>query len=123
MPVHWDPLLPGLAPGTPATVHGLPSRDRVVVVDVAGTMIWQSAGGGPPRRPAWTPTAAEPAAAAPVGLVRHVRADAALLFAAPVAGLLWAYLDGSGAASWAAATALAAGVLLWLPTVTGSDPT
>ena len=42
---------------------------------------------------------------------------------APVAGLLWAYLDESGAPSWAAATALAAGVLLWLPTVAGSDPT
>lgn len=123
VPVHWDPLLPGLAPGTPVTVHGRPSRDRVVVVDVAGTKVWQSG-----RRRATAPAGlatdpAEPATEVPVGLVRHVRTDAALLFGAPVAGLLWAYLDGSGAASWAAATALAAGVLLWLPTVAGSDPT
>ena len=124
VPVHWDPLLPGLPLGTPATVHGRPSRDRVVVVDAGGTKVWQAG-----RRRATAPSGAVTAdladldTPAPVGLVRQVRTDAVLLSAAPLIGLMWAYLDESGAASWAAATALAAGVLFWLPTVTGSDPT
>lgn len=124
VPVHWDPLLPGLPPGTPATVHGRPSQDRVVVVDVGGAKVWQAG-----RRRATPPGGAVTAdeadleTPAPVGLVRQVRTDAVLLAAAPLIGLLWAYLDESGTASWAAATALAAGVLFWLPTVAGSDPT
>ena len=32
-------------------------------------------------------------------------------------------LDGTGPAGWGAATAVAAGVLIWLPTVLGTDPT
>jgi hypothetical protein len=42
---------------------------------------------------------------------------------APVLGLLWAYVDGSGAAGFGIATALVASVLFWLPGVFGSDPT
>jgi hypothetical protein len=132
VPVHWDPVLPRLPAGTVATVHGRPSRDRVVVADVAGVTVWQAG-----RRRAAPPSGAVPAATDPagagppgagppgatVGLVRHLRADGAVLAAAPVAGLLWAYLDNGGPATWAAATALAAGLLVWLPTVTGTDPT
>ena len=120
VPVHWEPALLDLAPGLPVTVHGRPSRDRVVVAEVGCSPVWQAG-----RR-----RAAEPAGvllpdpeAAPVGVLPQLRADAALLVVAPIAGLLWAYLDESGTASWWAATALAAGVLIWLPTVVGSDPT
>lgn len=124
VPVHWDPALLELAPGTPVTVHGRPSRDRVVAVDVGGTEVWQ-AGRRRAAAPGGVLTAADAAdpGPAPVGLVRQLRTDSALLVVAPLAGLLWAYLDESGAGSWAAATALAAGVLFWLPTVVGSDPT
>lgn len=61
--------------------------------------------------------------APPVGLARQFRTDAALVVAAPLIGLLWAYVDGGGVASWLVAAALAAAVLFWLPTVAGSDPT
>ena len=123
VPVHWEPALLGVASGTPATVHGRPSRDRVVVVDVGGTKVWQ-AGRRRPTAPRGVVTdAADPPTPTSVGLVHQVRTDSALLVVAPIAGLLWAYLDDGGAASWAAATALVAGVLFWLPTVIGSDPT
>jgi hypothetical protein len=125
VPVHWDPVLLGLADGTPTPVHGRPSRDRVVVVDVAGVPVWQAGRrrATPPRGVVTDPQPVGTGGPAAVGLVRQVRTDAALLVVAPVAGLLWAYLDQSGAASWAAATALAAGLLCWLPTVIGTDPT
>ncbi|MFL6127472.1 MAG: hypothetical protein ACJ73E_00205 [Mycobacteriales bacterium] len=124
VPVHWDPVLLDLAAGTPVTVHGRPARDRVVVVDVGGTTVWQAGRrrAAEPRGALPGPDAGDPAAV-PVGVLRQLRSDAALLVVAPIAGLLWAYLDESGAASWAAATALVAGVLVWLPTVAGSDPT
>jgi len=54
---------------------------------------------------------------------RHLRADAALLAAAPLLGLLWAYLDGSGTAGFAGGTVLIACLLFWLPSMFGSDPT
>jgi hypothetical protein len=96
----------------------------VVVAEVAGTPVWP-AGRRRLAEPGGELTSAgdlDPAAA-PIGLGRQLRTDAALLVVAPLAGLLWAYLDESGAAGWAVATALIAGVLFWLPTVTGSDPT
>jgi hypothetical protein len=97
-----------------------------VTADVGGTSVWQAG-----RRRTAPPggvldrgddlAADEPIA--PVGLGRQLRTDAELLVVAPLAGLLWAYLDGSGVAGWAAATVLIAGVLFWLPAVIGSDPT
>ena len=122
VPVHWDPVLLGLAPGKPAPVHGRPSRDRVLVVDVAGVPVWQ---GGRRRStaPAGVRETAPDPARAPAGLLRHFRSDGALLAVAPVAGLLWAYLDGTGVAGWGAATAVLVGVLFWLPTIIGTDPT
>jgi hypothetical protein len=54
--------------------------------------------------------------------VWQFRADAALLIAAPLLGLLWSYLSDGGPASWAGATLLAAAVLFWWPTMLGSDP-
>lgn len=127
MPVHWEPVLADLANGTPATAHGVPGRDRMLVVDVAGVPVWQA---GRLRQTAprgETDPDEETADAAGqrdvVPLRRHFRADAGLLATAPVLGLFWAYLDDGGVASWLMATAVAAGVLVWIPTVYGSDPT
>jgi hypothetical protein len=151
VPVHWDPVLPRLARGTPAVAHGLPSRHAAIAVEVNDTMIWQAAGrrrGTPPRGEIWRAEPGEPATgrrrqrgdtkvppgAEPprtpaaradcdrAGLVWQFRADAALLIAAPLLGLLWSYLSEGGLASWAGATLLAAAVLFWWPTMLGSDP-
>lgn len=141
VPVHWDPVLAGLLEKTPATVHGRPARDRVVVVDVAGTPVWQAGRrrSRPPRgeitrdAPRWSKSAAKrieaegrsatQAASRPVGLARQFRTDGALLVAAPLLGLTWAYVSDGGLVASLVATALAAAFLFWLPTVVGSDPT
>lgn len=143
--VHWAPGLEDLAPGTLVPVHGRPSRDRVIVAEVAGTPVWQAGRrrSGPPRgevdvtdRDSTDREGTGPGASGPdgadrertrrvgeVSLAHHFRADAALLFGAPVLGLLWAYVDDGGRVSWLLATVLSAAALLWLPTVRGSDPT
>lgn len=121
--VHWEPVLEELAPDTPVAFHGRPSRDRLVVAEVAGTPVW------PAGRKRSTPPRGEvdelDPAPAPryVSLTRHFRADSALVAAAPILGLLWAYVDDGGPVSWLLATLLAGAALVWLPTVRGSDPT
>ena len=125
--VHWEPALTGLAPGTPARVHGRPSRDRVLAVEVDGTTIW-SAGrrrSTPPRGEIERDAADEGPEERPANpaLGRQFRADAGLLAAAPILGLLWAYVDDGGRGSWVLATALSAAALIWVPAVIGSDPT
>jgi hypothetical protein len=134
LPVHWAPILGELGSGASATVHGRPGRQRVLAIDAAGTTVWQAAGQvrtSPPRgevgadEEVWSPPA-EPAAGsrtADVGLARHLRTDGALLVAAPMIGLVWAYVDGAGWGGAVVAAALAAAVLVWLPTLLGSDPT
>jgi hypothetical protein len=141
VPVHWDPVLTGLLAKTPATVHGRPSRDRMVVVDVEGTPVWQAGRrrSEPPRgeitqdAPRWSKAAKKRTEAearagtkappAPIGLARQFRTDGALIVAAPLIGLMWAYVNGGGVVASLVATALAATFLFWLPTVVGSDPT
>lgn len=138
VPVHWDPALTRLRPGTQATLHGKPGAGRVVAVDLGDTTVWQAAGRvrtDPPRgeldldEDVWSPPgkagrpvtpSTEPA---DVGLGRHLRTDGALLVAAPLLGLAWAYIDGTGWAGAIIATVLVAGLLVWLPTLLGSDPT
>ena len=122
--VHWEPVLADLAPETPVAVHGRPSRDRLVVADIAGTAVWQAG-----RRRTTAPRGEvdedrdEPEPARDVPLTRHFRADAGLIAVAPVLGLLWAYVDDGGPTSWLLATVLSGAALLWVPTVRGSDPT
>ena len=125
VPVHWDPILTRLAPGTRIPVHGRPGRDRVVVAEVDGVPVWQGGRRRPTAPAGELATAPVPPGEDPprIGLVRHLRADGGLLAVAPLAGLLWAYLDGTGPAGWLAASAVAAGLLMWLPTVLGTDPT
>jgi hypothetical protein len=135
VPVHWDPVLATMLAKTPATVHGRPLTDRVLVVDVNGTPVWQ-AGRKRPAAPSgallsaaapWSKSAQrrvdEAAAEAPPGLAGQFRNDVVLLVAAPILGLFWSYFDGTGAAGFAGSTVLFAAVLLWLPSIYGSDPT
>ncbi len=135
-PVFWEPALDDLMAGTPCPVYGDPARSGVVV-DVAGATVWPSGRrrATPPRGdhlsnagrwsrsassrrnadPAWSP-------APQISLGRQARGDAALLLAAPIMGLLWAYIDGLGGLGFGLATALFLGVLFWVPSVYGSDP-
>lgn len=122
LPVHWAPELDRLAPDTPLTVHGDPARDRLVLPVVGGAEVWPS-GRLRAREPRGELRQADvDPAAADLGLARQVRADGVLPFLAPVLGLLWAYVSDSGMGGFLVASALAAGVLFWLPQLLGSDP-
>jgi len=136
VPVHWEPVLASTLARTPGTVHGRPLDDRVVAVEVHGTPIWQSGRKRPVAPSGEVITTATPWSKAtqrrtedadapppPAALARQFRADAVLLVAAPMLGLLWAYVDSSGAAGFVGSTALFACVLLWLPSIVGTDPT
>lgn len=122
VPVHWEPVLETLGSDARVAVHGTPSRDQVVVFDVAGTPVWQSGRRrpGPPRGEIDQDELDTEGADVP--LPRHFRADAGVLVVAPALGLLWAYVDDGGWLDWLVATLLAATVLVWVPTMVGSDP-
>jgi hypothetical protein len=122
VPVHWAPELDRLPPDTPLDVHGDPARSRLVLPVVGGTEVWPS-GRLRDREPRGDvrPAGVDPDAG-DLGLGRQARADGVVPFAAPVLGLLWAYVDDSGAGGFLVATALSAAVLFWLPQLLGSDP-
>lgn len=123
VPVYWDEAVSALRRDTPITVHGNPRRDRLVLPVIDGSPIWPSGGRRtqPPKGEATQPPPQNPAK--PKSLLRQVRGDAAALLFAPLFGLLWAYTDDSGVAGFLAATAVSTGVLFWLPSIFGSDPT
>jgi hypothetical protein len=127
--VHWDPVLETLGPGETALVHGRPARDRVLTFDIDGTHVWQAGRhrAGPPRgeidREGVDPESTDRVVGTDVPLSRQFRADAGLLAAAPILGILWAYVDDGGRESFVLATALAGAALFWVPSVRGSDPT
>ena len=122
LPVHWSPELAMLAPGTAIEVRGDPARGRLVLPVLDGAELWPS---GRLRRDA-TRGSREIADPMPestgTGWGRQVRVDAIGLAVAPVLGLLWAYVDGSGVGGFVVATLMAAAVLFWLPQLLGSDP-
>jgi hypothetical protein len=133
VPVHWEPPVTDALVRTPVAVHGNPGAGGVVTFEIDGTPVWQS-GRQRAGAPRGTVTTAEvgrsgrmderAAGAAPsAGLGRQFRVDAALTIVAPLLGLLWAYFDGSGLGGFVAATLLMVGVLLWLPSILGTDPT
>jgi hypothetical protein len=122
LPVHWAPELDRLVPDTALQVHGDPGRNRLVLPVVGGTEVWPSGRlrartpRGDVRQAGVDPDAGE------LGLARQARADGVVPFVAPVLGLLWAYVNGSGVGGFLLATALSAAVLFWLPQLLGSDP-
>jgi hypothetical protein len=127
--VHWDPILETLGPGEKALVHGRPSQHRIVTFEIDGTRVWQ-AGRRRPRPPrgeidreGTDPQSTDRVVGTDVPLVRQFRADAGLLAAAPILGVLWAYVDDGGKVAFLLATVLAGAALFWVPTVRGSDPT
>jgi hypothetical protein len=122
VPVFWTAELAGLAAGTRIELRGDPSRDRLVLPVVGGAEVWPSGRvrARAPRGEQRAPRGGSPAAG--IGMARQVRVDAVVALAAPLLGLLWAYVDGSGVAGFAAATALSAVVLFWLFQLLGSDP-
>jgi hypothetical protein len=127
--VHWDPVLETLAPGEKALVHGRPARDRLLTFDIGGTHVWQAGHRRtrPPRgdidREGVDPERTDRVVGTDLPLTKQFRADAGLLAAAPILGLLWAYVDDGGKVSFLLATVLTGAALFWVPTVRGSDPT
>lgn len=122
VPVFWAPELAGLLPDDRIELRGDPATDRLVLPVVSGAEIWPSgrvrdrAPRGEQRAPR-----AEPAMPS-IGMARQLRVDVVVTAAAPLLGLLWAYVDGSGAGGFAAGTALTAVVLFWTLQLLGSDP-
>jgi hypothetical protein len=55
-------------------------------------------------------------------LHRQLSADLPLLLPAPVLALLWTWVSGAGAGTWAGTTALLAALAIWLAALRGSDP-
>lgn len=123
IPVYWEEAVSSLHRDTPITVHGNPRRDRLLMPVIEGHPIWPSGGrrGSAPKGEASQPTPQNPVPRR--GLLRQARGDAAALLFAPIFGLLWAYTDDSGVTGFLAATAVSVGVLFWLPSIFGSDPT
>jgi hypothetical protein len=129
VPVYFDPVLVTLPSPSQARVFGDPAADRLVALELDGVRLYPS-GSVSDREPLGrrTDNPAQPDehgrvradAAAP--LRRQLLADAPLLVPAPFVGLFWAYLDGSGAPGWLAATALTAALGLWWGALRGSDP-
>jgi hypothetical protein len=122
LPVFWTAELAGLAADGRIELRGDPSHDRLVLPVVGGAEVWPS-GRVRNRAPRGEQRAPRAGSRAPsMGMARQVRADAVVAVAAPLLGLLWAYVDGSGVAGFAAATALSAAGLFWLFQLLGSDP-
>jgi hypothetical protein len=133
IPVHFDPVLVGLPSPTVVRLHGDPLRDRLVAATVRGP------DGDRPLVPSGQVRLTEPRghrtdnasrpdatvgarAAARARMRRQLQADLPLVVPAPFLGLLWTYVDRGGFSTWAAVTALAAALGLWLAAVRGSDP-
>lgn len=121
-PVYWDHAVERIGEDpAPVRAHGSPTADALVAFEVGPTVLWPS---GRRRDAAPKGTQRElPPQESRATLLRQVRTDVVGVFLAPLFGLLWAYVDGSGTAGFVVATALSAGLLFWLPSLQGSDPT
>ncbi|MEU0878826.1 hypothetical protein ABZ345_09530 [Lentzea sp. NPDC005914] len=119
LPVYYDPVLVTLPSPVDAELRG----GRIAVVD--GVTLYPS--GRPvtkhPRgRRVDNPAQPDPERRAPRGLLAQLRVDSVFLVPAPIVGLFWAYVDGSGFTGWITATVVAAALGLWWGAFRGSDP-
>lgn len=119
LPVYYDPVLVTLPSPSTVQLRG----GRIAVID--GVTVYPS--GRPvtrhPRgRRLDNPARPDPDTSAPRGLLAQLRVDAVFMVPAPIVGLFWAYLDGSGFLGWIIATLVAAVLGLWWAAWRGSDP-
>ncbi|WP_155858758.1 hypothetical protein [Candidatus Blastococcus massiliensis] len=122
LPVFWTRELTGLAPDSRIELRGNPVADRLVLPVVDGAEVWPSGRlrDRAPRGEQRAPRSAQDLQ--PAGLRRQVRVDVVAVVVAPLLGLVWAYLDEGGVASFAGGTALSAVGVFWLFQRLGSDP-
>jgi hypothetical protein len=132
VPVFWDPVLSRVRADTPLAVHGDLEGGGPIAVDIEDTRLWSS---GRVRRTAprgqqianpGTYSKKEPSNSdepvKQISLRRQAFGDAGLVIIAPILGILWAYINGLGPAGFGVATALLVGLLFWIPSCYGSDP-
>jgi hypothetical protein len=130
VPVYWEPDLAGLLADTPCRVHGDLTAGRASVIEIGDTQIWPSGRvrtaqprGRQLSNPGTYGRGSAVSEQPSIPLSRHGRRDAVFVAIAPLLGLLWAYVNGSGLIGFALSTVLLAGLLFWAPSVYGSDPT
>ena len=127
--VHWDPVLETLGPGEPQRcTAGRPGTGWSPSTSTAPGSGRPAGAGSPPPRGEIDRQGVEPGEHRPGRGHRRAadeqfRADTGLVIAAPILGILWAYVDDGGKASFLLATVLSGAALFWVPTVRGSDPT
>jgi len=129
VPVYFDPVLIALPTPTTVAFFGDPHRNRLVAAVIDGTVLYPSGRvlrddprGRRVDNPSEIDDSVRARAAATLGLLPQLRADAVLIVPAPLIGLLWAFLDGGGVWSWLGATVITAALALWLAALRGSDP-
>ncbi|WP_280243626.1 hypothetical protein [Nocardia abscessus] len=122
LPVYFDPVLVTL------TESEAQLDDRTV--HVAGRRFYPSGrirDVEPPGRLVDNPSRPDPDAPTHIAkatrLRRRLLLDAQSTVAAPIAALLWVYIDGGGFPAFLAATTIAAACSIWLSAIRGSDPT
>ncbi|WP_280252284.1 hypothetical protein [Nocardia abscessus] len=122
LPVYFDPVLVTL------TESEAQLDDRTV--HVAGRRFYPSGrirDVEPPGRLVDNPSRPDPDALTQIAKVtrprRRLLLDAQSTVAAPIAALLWVYIDGGGFPAFLAATTIAAACSIWLSAIRGSDPT
>lgn len=125
VPVFWEPELSGLLADTPCRVHG-----NLGVIEIGDAVVWPSGRvrtSAPRGRQLPNPGTYKRGAAVAelpsIPLARQARRDAVFVSIAPLLGVLWSYVNGTGVIGFALSTVLLGGLLFWLPSVYGSDPT
>lgn len=119
LPVYYDPVLVTLPSPVDVSLRG----GRVAVVD--GVTLYPSGRAvvkHPRGRRVDNPAQPDSETRAPRGLPAQLRVDSVFLVPAPIVGLFWAYVDGSGFTGWITATVIAASLGLWWGAFRGSDP-
>jgi hypothetical protein len=129
IPVYFDPILVTLPTPTTVSLFGDPRRHRLVAAVVNDVVLYPSgrvAKDDPRGRRVDNPSEIDDSVRARAvtarGLLRQLRTDIVLIVPAPIVGLLWAFLDGSGFWSWLGASVITAALALWLAALRGSDP-